>query len=142
MANGCVFCKIIEGEIPANRIYEDDEVLAFLDINQTTRGHTLVVPKKHTDHFLNTPKLTVNRVMGVAQRIGQAQIQSLGAKGVNVLTNVLKAAGQSVFHFHVHVIPRYFPDDRLRIEMMENKEKHQLNLPMLAQSLKDYLDNE
>ena len=142
MANTCIFCRIIHGEIPTNRVYEDDEVIAFLDHNQTTRGHTLVVPKYHTEHFLNTPKAIMNRVMNVAQRVGQAQIQSLGAKGVNVLTNVLKAAGQSVFHFHVHVIPRYVSEDRLRIEMLENLDKHELNLPMLAQSLKDYLDQE
>jgi histidine triad (HIT) family protein len=140
--NACIFCKIVRGEIPTNRVYEDEFVLAFLDSSQTTRGHTLVVPKIHHDHFLNTPKTLMNQVMNVAQRIGQAQIQTLGAKGVNVLSNVMKAAGQSVFHFHVHVIPRYMPDDKLRIEMLENLSKHELNLPVMAKSLKDYLDQE
>lgn len=142
MPTPCIFCNIIRGEIPANRVYEDEDVIAFLDINQTTKGHTLVVPKDHYDHFLNTPKITMNRVMNVAQRIGQAQIATLGAKGVNVLTNVLKAAGQSVFHFHVHVIPRYVPEDKLQIEMKVNLEKDALNLPVLAKSIKDYLDQE
>jgi histidine triad (HIT) family protein len=82
----------------------------------------------------------MNRVMNVAQRIGQAQIQNLDAKGVNLLSNVLKAAGQSVFHFHVHVIPRYLPSDRLNIEMKKNEDSSQLNLPTLAKQLKDYLD--
>jgi histidine triad (HIT) family protein len=81
----------------------------------------------------------MNQVMNVAQRIGQAQIQSLEAKGVNLLSNVLKAAGQSVFHFHVHVIPRYLPTDRLKIEMIKSDDLKTLNLPTLAKQLKDYL---
>ena len=136
MASNCVFCKIIEGTIPSNRIYEDLDVIAFLDINQTTPGHTLVVPKNHYDHFLNTPKLLMNQVMNVAQRIGQAQIQMLEAKGVNILSNALQPAGQSVMHFHVHVIPRFGPNDRLKIEMLQNHQKEQLNLPMLVNQLK------
>lgn len=136
MSQSCIFCQIIEGKIPAHRIYEDEFVIAFLDINQTTKGHTLIVPKYHFDHFLNTPKATVNQVMAVAQRIGQAQVQSLGAKGVNILSNALKAAGQTVMHFHVHVIPRYLPSDRLKIEMLASDQLGQLNLPVLAQQLK------
>jgi histidine triad (HIT) family protein len=82
----------------------------------------------------------MNQVMNVAQRIGQAQIQTLEAKGVNLLSNVLKAAGQSVFHFHVHVIPRYLPSDRLTIAMMKQDDFDQLKLPSLAKQLKDHLD--
>jgi histidine triad (HIT) family protein len=82
----------------------------------------------------------MNQVMNVAQRIGQAQMQSLEAKGVNLLSNVLKAAGQSVFHFHVHVIPRYLPSDRLKIDMLKADQSDQLNLPTLAKHLKDFLD--
>ncbi len=136
MSSSCVFCKIIEGTITAHRIYEDFEVVAFLAINQTTPGYTLVVPKAHYDHFLSTPKLLMNQVMNVAQRIGQAQIQILQAKGVNILSNALQAAGQSVMHFHVHVIPRFGPSDRLKIEMLQNQQKDQLNLPMLVNQLK------
>lgn len=136
MDQPCIFCNIISGEIPAHRVYEDEEVIAFLDINQTTRGHTLVVPKVHTDHFLNTPKSVVAKVMNVAQRIGQAQLQTLHAKGVNVLTNVLAAAGQTILHFHVHVIPRYVPDDRLTIKMLQHEDYHELNLPAIADKIK------
>ncbi len=102
-----VFCKIIDGEIPSYTIYEDDDVIAFLDISQVTRGHTLVVSKKHFDNFLATPSDVMHKVMDVAQKIGQAQITRLGAKGVNILTNCYPEAGQTVMHFHVHVIPRY-----------------------------------
>jgi histidine triad (HIT) family protein len=131
----CVFCKIATGIIPATKVYEDDYVLAFLDIGQTTIGHTLVISKVHYDNFLATPKTIMHRVMNVAQRIGQAQVRQLGAAGVNVLTNNYKAAGQSVFHFHVHVIPRYDHHDNLRIEMYENVHRNELNLPVLARKI-------
>jgi histidine triad (HIT) family protein len=139
MNTQCIFCQIVDGSIPSHRVYEDMDVLAFLDIQQATPGHSIVIPKHHYDHFLSTPKQAMNQVMNVAQRIGQAQMQSLGAKGVNVLSNVLKAAGQSVFHFHVHVIPRYLPTDRLKIEMLKADDLNTLHLPTLAKQLKDYL---
>ena len=82
-----VFCKIIDGEIPCYKIYEDEDVLAFLDISQVTKGHALVVPKEHYDTFLSCPDKLMHKVMDVAQRIGQISIQFLGAKGVNILTN-------------------------------------------------------
>ena len=128
----CIFCKIVKGEIPSNVVYEDDDVLAFLDISQTTKGHTLVVPKKHYDNFLNAPKEVMHKVMDVAQRIGQAQIMMLGAKGVNILSNVNKEAGQSVYHFHVHVIPRYVSNEGFQITMKENPKASELSLPTLA----------
>ena len=131
----CVFCKIVEGVIPASIVYEDDDVLAFLDISQATKGHTLVIPKKHYDNFLSVPKELMHKVMDIAQRIGQAHIMVLGAKGVNVLTNVNKEAGQSVYHFHVHVIPRYIRDEDFRIELKDNNAEG-LNLPQLADSIK------
>ena len=81
----CLFCKIVRGEIPSHKVYEDDDVLAFLDISQVTKGHTLVIPKKHYDNFLATPQEVMHKVMDVAQRIGQAQMLTLGAKGVNIL---------------------------------------------------------
>ena len=132
----CIFCKIANNIIPSHKIYEDDDVLAFLDISQVTPGHTLVISKKHYDNFLTTEKDIMHKVMDVAQRIGQAQISILGAKGVNILTNVNKEAGQSVFHFHVHVIPRYIADKGFRIEMKENDKLSELSLPMIAESIK------
>ncbi len=131
----CIFCKISEKIIPSNLIYEDDDVIAFLDISQTTKGHTLVISKEHYDNFLTTPKEIMHKVMDVAQRIGQAQIMMLGAKGVNILSNVNKEAGQSVYHFHVHVIPRYISDEGFRISMKDNS-KDNLSLPTLAQEIK------
>lgn len=131
----CVFCKIVRGEIPSHKVYEDDDVLAFLDIGQVTKGHVLVIPKEHYDNFLATPQEIMHKVMDVAQRIGQVQIMKLGAKGVNILSNVNKEAGQSIFHFHVHVIPRYLTKEGLRIEFKENENIKELSLPMLAETI-------
>ena len=128
----CIFCKIAHHEIPSSIIYEDDDVISFLDISQTTKGHALVIPKEHFDNFLTVDKETMHKVMDVAQRIGQADIAVLGAKGVNILTNVNKEAGQSVYHFHVHVIPRYAKKEGFEITMKENNAKD-LNLPALAE---------
>jgi histidine triad (HIT) family protein len=131
----CLFCKIIKGEIPSSKVYEDDDVIAFLDISQATKGHTLVVPKKHYDNFLTTPKEIMHKVMDVAQRIGQAQIMMLGAKGVNILSNVNKEAGQSIMHFHVHVIPRYQSSEGFQISLKDNSDQG-LSLPTLANEIK------
>ena len=132
-----VFCKIIDGEIPCHKLYEDDEVLAFLDISQVTKGHALVISKKHFDNFLSTPQEIMHKVMDVAQRIGQVDIKLLGAKGVNILTNCYKEAGQSVMHFHVHVIPRYNEGEGFEITMKNNSEG--LNLPVIANQIKENL---
>ena len=132
-----VFCRIVDGEIPCYKLYEDDEVLAFLDISQVTKGHALVISKKHFDNFLSTPQEVMHKVMDVAQRIGQVDIKLLGAKGVNILSNCYPAAGQSVMHFHVHVIPRYEEGEGFKIEMKNNADG--LNLPALAGQIKENL---
>ena len=132
----CLFCRIVNKEIPSSVVYEDDDVIAFLDISQVTKGHTLVVSKKHYDNFLTTPKEEMHKVMDVAQRIGQAQIAMLGAKGVNILTNINKEAGQSIYHFHVHVIPRYISNEGFQITMKENPKADGLSLPSLAKEIK------
>lgn len=129
-----VFCKIIRGEIPSYKIYEDADVLAILDISQVTKGHVLVMPKEHYENFLSTPQEVMHKVMNIAQRIGQVQIKMLGAKGVNILSNAYEAAGQTVMHFHVHVIPRYESNDNFHLEMKENNEN--LNLPAIADKIK------
>ena len=129
-----IFCRIVDGEMPCYKLYEDDDVLAFLDISQVTKGHTLVIPKKHYDNFLTCPKSLMNKVMAVAQRIGQVSIKIFGARGVNILTNCYEAAGQTVKHFHVHVVPRYKEEDGFMVEMKDNSSG--LNLPALAEQIK------
>lgn len=135
-----VFCKIIDGEIPSSKVYEDDQVIAILDISQATKGHTLVMPKKHYKDFLSVPKDLMHQIMDVAQRIGQAEIAVLGAKGVNILTNVGECAGQSVPHFHVHVIPRYVGGEGGFQITMKAQDTSSMNLPMLANTIKEELD--
>ena len=132
-----IFCKIVDGEIPCYKLYEDDDVLAFLDISQVTKGHALVISKRHYDNFLSTPKEIMHKVMDVAQRIGQVDIKLLGAEGVNILSNCYPAAGQSVMHFHVHVIPRYKEGEGFEITMKNNAEG--LNLPAIAGQIKENL---
>ena len=132
-----VFCKIIDGEIPCHKLYEDNDVIAFLDISQVTRGHALVVSKKHYDNFLTTDKEDMHKVMDVAQLLGQVAIKYLGAEGVNILTNCYEKAGQTVKHFHVHVIPRYEDGDGFKLEMRDNSKG--LNLPAIAKIVKDNL---
>lgn len=132
--DNCIFCKIVKGEIPCYKVYEDADVLAFLDISQTTKGHTLVIPKEHFDNILYCPKDILSKVIDVVQKIAQASITTLGAKGVNIINNTNAIAGQTVMHFHVHVIPRYSEDDSLKIEFNSNK-LDKLNLPAIAENL-------
>jgi histidine triad (HIT) family protein len=102
-----VFCAIVAGEAPAIRIYEDDDYFAILDIRPIVRGHTLVIPKKHTVDLTDTPPDTIAYLVRIGQRIGKAARQSgLHADGNNVVINDGKAAFQSMFHIHLHVLPR------------------------------------
>ncbi len=117
----CIFCEIIEGNIPSKKVYEDDKFLAILDISQTTKGHTLVMPKKHYDNFLAMPTDEFQELMGKAKEISEKIIPSLGANGCNVLINTNAVAGQSVMHTHVHIIPRYDENDTIRFLFQENK---------------------
>lgn len=103
----CVFCEIVAGDAPAIRIYEDDELLAILDIRPFTRGHTLVIPKLHSVDLTDTPPETVAAMMVVGQRIARAaRASGLGATGTNVAINDGRSAFQTVFHIHLHVVPR------------------------------------
>lgn len=117
----CIFCDIIAGKIPGSVIYEDEDVVAFLDISQVTKGHTLVVPKQHFDNFLVCEEAVMMKVMKTAQTVGNHVMEVLNAKGMNVLSNVHEIAGQSVNHFHVHLIPRYGEDDAVNIEFKESE---------------------
>lgn len=103
----CVFCAIVAGEAPAIRIHEDDDYLAILDIRPFTRGHTLVIPKAHTVDLTDTPPQTVAGMAALGQRIAKAaRASGLHAAGNNIAVNDGKAAFQSVFHIHLHVVPR------------------------------------
>lgn len=106
----CLFCKIVAGELPSAKIYEDDEVLAFLDINPVNPGHTLVIPKEHYENFSATPNELLAKIMPVIDKIWGAIKEGLGADGFNLGLNNGKAAGQVVSHTHFHVMPRFEND--------------------------------
>lgn len=111
--NDCLFCRIIKGEVPSQKVYEDADVFAFLDIQPVNVGHTLIVPKAHHANCAETPDEVLAAVMAVAKRVGAAALKVTGAQGYNVGINCGAVAGQVIMHTHVHVMPR-FEGDGLR----------------------------
>jgi histidine triad (HIT) family protein len=108
----CIFCKIVAGDIPCHKIYEDDHVLSFLDIGPLAEGHTLVIPKGHWVYLTDMPDEVVGACATTAKRVGAAVAEMTGCAGWNLLQNNGKLAGQVVMHVHFHIIPRE-PDDNL-----------------------------
>lgn len=106
----CIFCKIIAGDIPSKKVFEDDFTLAFLDVHPVSLGHTLVVPKAHATDLRDTTDSDVAHAFTLAKRIGSATMATLGADGFNIGVNTGAAAGQIVMHTHLHVIPRHHND--------------------------------
>jgi histidine triad (HIT) family protein len=110
----CLFCKIAAGELPSQRVDEDELTVAFLDISPATRGHALVIPRSHATDLLEIEPDELAATARAAQRLARRAVQRLGADGVNLINSCGALAWQSVFHFHIHVIPRY-EDDPLRL---------------------------
>ena len=106
----CLFCKIVAGEIPSQRVDEDERTVAFMDINPATRGHALVIPREHAADLLEIDAEDLAATMTAAQRLARTGLDRFGADGVNLINSCGAAAWQTVFHFHVHVIPRYVGD--------------------------------
>lgn len=117
----CIFCKIINNEIPSYKVYEDEYVLAILDISQVCDGHTLILPKKHYDNFLDADLQTINRCMNVIKILSNKYKKILNPKGFNILNNTNEIAGQTVFHLHFHLIPRYDENDEIDISFNRKK---------------------
>ena len=107
----CFFCKIINGEIPSYKIYETDTVMAFLDISQNTKGHTLVIPKKHIESIFDLDEQTGRDLFEAVIKTTNILKNKLGFKDVNLLNNNGSLAGQVVNHYHIHIIPRYGNDE-------------------------------
>lgn len=106
----CIFCKIIAGEIPSYKVYEDDATLAFLDIHPATHGHTLVIPKEHVANLFEISEEAASQTMRSVQVVARILQNVVEPDGINVRQNNGPAAGQDVFHYHVHVIPRWQGD--------------------------------
>ncbi len=110
----CLFCKIVAGDVPATLVHEDERTVAFMDINPATRGHLLVVPREHAENVLEIDPEDLEAVARTGQAMARRVRDKLGADGVNLLNSTGSVAWQTVFHFHLHVIPRY-ENDPLRL---------------------------
>lgn len=107
----CIFCKIIEGELPCYKVYEDKRALAFLDINPVNKGHVLVIPKEHYLNMFDVPPDLLKDLAVVSQKLAKVLTEALGVKGYNFTVNNGKVAGQVIDHLHFHIIPRYEGDN-------------------------------
>ncbi len=112
MSDECLFCNIIKGKIPSSKVYEDKEVIAFLDIFPFTRGHTVVIPTQHYDTFFEFPDDRIGYYFTVLKKLAGRIKNNLKADGINIVQNNFRAAGQIVFHMHYHIIPRWVNDNR------------------------------
>ena len=126
----CIFCKIINGEIPSEIIYEDDKVSVFLDINPTTNGDSLIVPKKHYKDFLEMPNDLLEHMNDVARKLYPIYKEKLNCDGITIAHNT--DYGQEIKHFHIHFIPRYTDDE---VKHLSNKDKL-LDIKEIANKLK------
>jgi histidine triad (HIT) family protein len=115
----CIFCKIIRGDIPSHKVYEDEHALAFLDAKPTVPGHTLVIPKKHIENIFDADDETLAQTMHAIRLVAPAVRDAMGAKGAHVNSNNGSAAGQIVFHLHFHIVPRH---DRKEFEFWPHQE--------------------
>ena len=111
MSDECIFCKIIKGEIPCTKVYEDDNVFAFLDIGPVNKGHTLVMPKEHYETILDMPDELLCSVTKAVKKLSKAVKEGTGCGGLCILQNNFKISGQLVPHYHVHIIPRLETDE-------------------------------
>jgi len=110
MMEDCIFCKLANGVFPTNSIYEDDLFNVILDVGPATKGHALILPKEHAENLFDLPEETASAAMILAKKLGKRIVDRLGADGLNVVQNNGEAAGQTVKHFHLHLIPRYKND--------------------------------
>ncbi len=107
----CVFCKIVKGELPSYKVYEDEKCIAFLDINPITKGHTLVVPKEHVESFSQATQEIAEALSKASLKVAQAIKEALKPEGINYFINEGGIAGQVVMHLHLHIVPRYSEDE-------------------------------
>lgn len=103
----CIFCKIVNGEIPSRKLYEDDNFIVIMDLSPASKGHSLVIPKEHYANIYEMPEALCGEAMKVAKKMAVKMTNALQADGFNIMQNNNEIAGQTVFHFHMHLIPRY-----------------------------------
>jgi len=135
MDSDCIFCKLANGVFPTNFIYEDEDFKVILDANPATKGHSLILPKKHFKNILDADEEILKKIFPLAKKLSNKLIEVLKCDGVNVLQNNNKAAGQVVFHLHVHLIPRYKDEKEHLISWKPNKFSDE-EMKNIAESLK------
>ncbi|MDG4656736.1 HIT family protein [Ectobacillus antri] len=135
-SENCLFCKIIAGTIPSAKVYEDEYMYAFLDISQVTKGHTLVVPKIHKENIFElTPEIAA-KTFAAVPKIAEAIKTEFNPIGLNLLNNNGKDAGQTIFHFHIHIIPRYEKNDGFDVTWKSNADNYtSADLQQIAASI-------
>ena len=111
MKDNCIFCKIANGDIPSRKLYEDENFVVIMDLSPATKGHSLVIPKEHYANLYEMPAELAGEAMKIAQKMAVKMVAALGADGFNIVQNNGEVAGQTVFHFHMHLIPRYKDDE-------------------------------
>lgn len=129
----CIFCKLSMGEIPTNAIYEDDAFKVIMDMSPASKGHCIILPKTHAANLFELPEEYAQKVMMVAKRCGEAMTKVLKCDGINVLQNNGEAAGQTVFHYHVHLIPRYQGD---KVNISWDAKEAEYDLSSLAEEIR------
>jgi len=122
----CIFCEIVKGNIPCKKVYEDEKVLAFLDLSQVSKGHTLVIPKQHFDNIYDVDEKTLQHLIAITKQLSIRLTDKLNAKGCNILNNNNEAAGQTVKHLHFHIIPRYGNESHIKLDFI-NEQKFDLD---------------
>lgn len=124
----CIFCKIVNGEIPAKKVYEDDYTIAFLDINPISNGHTLVIPKKHYLNFQDSDENVVASVAITTKKVAEKLLKNCNSiQGFNYLSNSGSIAGQIIEHFHMHVIPKYSKENGFNINFIKDEDSFKIN---------------
>ncbi|CAM4061632.1 HIT family protein [Lederbergia lenta] len=122
--SNCIFCKIVNGELPSTKVYENDDVLAFLDLSQITKGHTLVIPKIHNENIYDLSPAIAAKLFEAVPAISRAINKEFEPQGLNLLNNNGTFAGQAVFHFHLHLIPRYDENDGFDTKYISHQEDY------------------
>ena len=135
MDSNCIFCKLANGVFPTNFIYEDEDFKVILDANPATKGHSLILPKKHFKNLLDADEEVLKKALPLAKKLSNKLIDVLKCDGVNVLQNNNEAAGQAVFHLHIHLIPRYKDEKEHIISWKPNKFSDD-EMKNIAESLK------
>ena len=135
--DNCIFCKIIDGDIPSAKVYEDEDVYAFLDISQVTKGHTLIIPKTHVKNIYETNTDTASALFARIPKVANAIKKAFNPKGMNLINNNEAFADQSVFHLHIHLIPRYDESDGYQLNWIPHQNEYEADqLQNISETIK------